>query len=102
MKKLLVMSGIALFSLVLCLPVIAQDISVDVYEDGSATAVDSEGNAAYVDAEGSVTTVDSEGNVEHEDVDGSVTVMDSEGNIGYADENGAVGISADGDVFVEE
>ena len=102
MKKLLVLSGIALYSFVLCLPVIAQDLDMDVYEDGSVTAVDSEGNAAHVDADGSVTTLDSEGNMEHENADGSVTVMDSEGNVGYADENGAVGISADGEVSVEE
>jgi streptogramin lyase len=101
-KKLLVMSGIAWCSLFLCLPAIAQDVDVEVYEDGSAMAVDSEGNAAHVDAEGSVTTLDSEGNMEHENVDGSVTVMDSEGNVGYADENGAVGVSADGDVFIAE
>lgn len=102
MKKLLVMSGIALCSLVLCLPALAQNVDVEVYEDGSALAVDSEGNAAHVDAEGSVTTLDSEGNMEHENVDGSVTVVDKEGNMGYADENGSVGISADGDVYIGE
>lgn len=102
MKKLLVLGGIALCSLVLCLPAIAQDVYMEEYEDGSAAAVDSEGNAAFVDAEGSVTTIDSEGNLEHEDVDGSVTVMDSEGNMGYADENGSFGVSADGEVFLED
>jgi hypothetical protein len=101
-KKLLVLGGIALACLTLSLPAMAQDVDVYEYEDGSVTAVDSDGNAAHVDEEGSVTTVDSDGNVVHEDVDGSVTVIDNEGNVGYADETGAIGVSADGDVYVEE
>lgn len=102
MKKLLVLGGIALYSLVLSLPAIAQDMYMEEYEDGSVMVVDDEGNSVHVDAEGSVTTLDSEGNMEHEDVDGSVTVMDSEDNMGYADENGSFGVSADGEVFLEE
>lgn len=88
MKKLLVLCGIILCSLGSSLPVMAQEVDVYEHEDGSVTAVDSEGNAAHVDAEGSTTVVDSEGNVAHEDVDGSTTVVDSEGNAAHVDADG--------------
>ena len=88
MKKLVVLLGIVLYSLGLSLPVLAQDVDVYEHEDGSVTAVDSDGNAAHVDAEGSTTVVDSDGNVAHEDVDGSTTVIDTEGNVAHEDADG--------------
>lgn len=88
MKKLLLVFGIVLYSLGLSLPVLAQDVDVYEYEDGSVTAVDSDGNAAHIDAEGSETVVDSDGNITHEDVDGSATVIDADGNAAHVDADG--------------
>jgi hypothetical protein len=88
MKKLLLVFGIVLYSFSLSLPVLAQDVDVYEHEDGSVTAVDSDGNAAYVDADGSTTVVDSDGNVAHEDADGSTTVIDTDGNVAHEDIDG--------------
>jgi hypothetical protein len=87
-KKLVILFGVILCSMGLSLPVLAQDVDVYEHEDGSVTAVDSDGNAAHVDADGSTTVVDSEGNVAHEDVDGSTTVIDAEGNVAHEDADG--------------
>jgi hypothetical protein len=87
-KKLVILFGIILCNMGLNSPVLAQDVDVYEYEDGSVTAVDSDGNAAHVDADGSTTVVDSEGNVAHEDVDGSTTVIDAEGNVVHEDAEG--------------
>ncbi len=88
MKKLLLICGIVLYSVSLSLPVLAQDVDVYEYEDGSVTAVDDEGNGVHLDADGSTTVVDSDGNLAHEDADGNLTVVDEEGNLFHEDVDG--------------
>lgn len=95
MKKLLLLCGMVLCSVGLSLPVMAQEMDIYQHEDGSVSAVDSDGNAMYIDADGETTVVDNEGNIVHEDIDGSVTVIDTDGNVAHQDSNGNMTILTD-------